>query len=105
MRGLELATCDRALPPAGEAPEWVHLLPPGKMQGRDGRAYELADPPGLILAHPSGGINLPVGSSTRTTSPRPGFTGRCLRRAGSRSCAPTHPAFGAGWNGPRPRAR
>ena len=55
MQGLTLARCDRALPPAGDVPEWVHLLPPGKMAGRDGRAYELADPSGLILALQSGG--------------------------------------------------
>ena len=75
MRGLELATCDRALPPAGEAPEWVHLLPPGKMQGRDGRAYELADPPGLILAFQSGGIDLPVDFEHQNDKPEARLSG------------------------------
>lgn len=60
MSGLELATCDRALPPAGGAPEWVHLIPAGRIEGRDGRVFELADPAGLILAFQSGGIDLPV---------------------------------------------
>ncbi len=60
MRGLELATCDRALPPAGSAPEGVHLLPPGRIAGRDGRTFDLADPAGLILSFQSGGIDLPV---------------------------------------------
>lgn len=37
MSGLTLATCDNALPPGGTAPEWVHLLPAGNMQGRKAR--------------------------------------------------------------------
>lgn len=48
MDRLELATCDRALPPAGTVPDWVHLSPPGRIVGRDGRAGQ------------SGGIDLPV---------------------------------------------
>lgn len=63
MPGLATAILDRALPaePANKgAPEWVHLLPGGVMQGRDGRTYDLADPGGLILAFQANGIDLPV---------------------------------------------
>lgn len=63
MQGLALATLDRELPPAPEfkgAPEWVHLLPIGVMQGRDGRIYDLADPDGLIQAFQANAIDLPV---------------------------------------------
>lgn len=63
MSGLATATLDRALPQdaaAKGAPEWVHLLPSGVMQGRDGRTYDLADPGGLILAFEANGIDLPV---------------------------------------------
>lgn len=38
MDRLELATCDRALPPAGTVPDWVHLSPPGRIVGRASRA-------------------------------------------------------------------
>ncbi|NEX47737.1 phage protease [Pseudotabrizicola algicola] len=60
MSALTLATCDNALPPGGTAPEWVHLLPAGNMQGRDGRAYSLPDPAGVILDFQERGIDLPV---------------------------------------------
>ena len=39
MARLDLATCEAALPP-GDAPEWVHLLPPkGRITARDGRQF------------------------------------------------------------------
>jgi phage I-like protein len=60
MDRLELATCDRALPPAGTVPDWVHLLPPGRIVGRDSRTFDLVDPSGLVLSFQSGGIDLPV---------------------------------------------
>lgn len=59
MNGLTLATCDRELA-SGPVPEWVHLFPPGRIAGRDGRAFELADPGGVILAFEAAGLDLPV---------------------------------------------
>lgn len=56
---LVTAICDRALPP-GVAPEWVHLLPEGRMNGRDGRVFELADPGALVLDFQSRGVDLPI---------------------------------------------
>jgi len=60
MRGLALGTCDRALTPGGDAPEWVHLFPEGHMTGRDGREFDLADPGAVLLAFQSGGVDLPI---------------------------------------------
>lgn len=54
------AICDRALAPGGGAPEWVHLFPAGKMTGRDGREFELADPAALLLDFQSRGVDLPI---------------------------------------------
>ncbi len=60
MRGLVSGTCDRALAPGGDAPEWVHLFPEGQMTGRDGREFDLADPGALVLAFQSSGVDLPI---------------------------------------------
>jgi len=60
MIDLALATCDRALAPEDGAPEWVQLLPEGRMKGRDGREFDLIDPGALVLAFQSGGIDLPI---------------------------------------------
>ena len=75
MQGLVLATCDRALGPSGAAPEWVHLLPDGKMTGRDGRSFELADPQGLVLAFQSGGIDLPIDYEHQNDKPEARLSG------------------------------
>ncbi len=60
MTGLTLATCTRDLIPAPDAPEWVHLFPPGRFAARDGRAFELADPGAVILAFQGAGVDLPI---------------------------------------------
>lgn len=75
MTGLVLATCDRALGPSGAAPEWVHLLPDGKMTGRDGRTFELADAPGLVLAFQSMGVDLPVDYEHQNDKPEAKLSG------------------------------
>ena len=75
MTGLVLATCDRALGPSGAAPEWVHLLPDGKMTGRDGRTFELADAPGLVLAFQSMGVDLPIDYEHQNDKPEAKLSG------------------------------
>ncbi|WP_323005436.1 phage protease [Pseudorhodobacter sp.] len=66
MNGLKLATCDvalpmgGALPPEGDAPEWVHLLPNGPTVARDGRKFDLGDPAAVILAFEENGADLPI---------------------------------------------
>lgn len=52
--------CDARLPEDGLAPEWVHLLPMGKMLARDGRKFELADPSAVIAAFEERAIDLPI---------------------------------------------
>jgi phage I-like protein len=75
MQGLVLATCDRALGPSGTAPEWVHLLPDGKMTGRDGRSFDLADAAGLVLAFQSNGIDLPIDDEHQNDKPEARLSG------------------------------
>ncbi len=61
MNAMLTATCDRALETAsGAAPEWVHLLPLGAVDGRDGRAWTLDNPSGVVSAFNAGKIDLPV---------------------------------------------
>lgn len=60
MHALALGICDRALAPGGAAPEWVQLFPEGRMTGRDGREFDLADPAALVLAFQSAGVDLPI---------------------------------------------
>lgn len=57
---LRQATCDRALPPSGGAPEWVHLIPAGRMAARDGRKFDLVDPAAVILDFEQRGVDLPI---------------------------------------------
>jgi phage I-like protein len=72
MQGLATGALDRALnadTAAKGAPEWVHLLPNGFMQGRDGRSFDLADPGGLILAFQANAIDLPVDYEHQADTP------------------------------------
>jgi phage I-like protein len=69
MTSLSLAPCDRALAPGGGAPEWVHLFPDGKMTGRDGRQFDLADPAALVLDFEARGVDLPIDHEHRNDNP------------------------------------
>ena len=75
MKGLQSAICDRALAPDGSAPEWVHLLPDGKMTGRDGREFDLVDPAALVLAFQSRGIDLVVDYEHQSDKPEAKLSG------------------------------
>ena len=76
MNAMLTATCDRALDAGtGTAPEWVHLLPMGAVEGRDGRAWVLDDPQGLVSAFNAGKIDLPVDYEHQSDKPDPGRTG------------------------------
>lgn len=74
MMTLAHAICDRALAP-GAAPEWVHLFPDGQMTGRDGRAFDMADPAALGLAFQSAGIDLPVDYEHQNDRPEARLSG------------------------------
>ncbi|MEO0632906.1 MAG: phage protease [Pseudomonadota bacterium] len=58
-QALGIALCDEKRPNSG-APEWVHLLPLGKVVGRDGRAWSLPDPNKVIAAFQQGNVDLPI---------------------------------------------
>ena len=61
MNAMLTATCDRALDTGtGAAPDWVHLLPLGAVEGRDGRSWSLDDPQGLVSAFNAAKVDLPV---------------------------------------------
>lgn len=74
MAPLDLATCEAALPP-GDAPEWVHLLPPkGRITARDGRqfvarecaAFAVDDPARLVADFEARAVDLPVDFAHQT---------------------------------------
>ena len=76
MNAMLTATCDRALDAGtGTAPDWVHLLPLGAVEGRDGRAWVLDDPQGLVSAFNAGKIDLPVDYEHQNDKPEAGRTG------------------------------
>ncbi|WP_370226250.1 phage protease [Pararhodobacter marinus] len=75
MSSLQQATCDRALPPSGIAPEWVHLIPPGRMPTRDGRKFNLADPGAVILDFNQRGVDLPIDYEHQMDKPSVGPKG------------------------------
>ncbi len=75
MRAGLVATCDRALDTGnGAAPDWVHLLPLGAVEGRDGRAWTLDDPQGLVSAFNAAKVDLPVDYDHQNDKPDPGRT-------------------------------
>lgn len=56
LNAVALATTDLA-----PVPDWVQLTPPGpRLQGRDGRAWDLLDPAFVVAAFNRGGVDLPV---------------------------------------------
>ncbi len=79
MQGLATGAFERALNAdlaTKGAPEWVHLITDGFMEGRDGRNYDLADPVGLLLAFRANAIDLPVDYEHQSDSPQAGLKGR-----------------------------
>ena len=51
---------DLELTTEGAAPEWVHLIPPGRFTARDGRVFDNTDPDAIIEAFGHNGADLPV---------------------------------------------
>ena len=82
---LVLARCDRAFAPDGGAPAWVHLFPEGKMIGRDGRIFDLADPGALVLAFQSSGVDLPIDCEHQNDLPEAKLHGPVGLALGSRT--------------------
>ncbi|MCB1387569.1 MAG: hypothetical protein KDK12_00200 [Rhodobacteraceae bacterium] len=72
MKPPRLATCDQALPTglaASGAPEWVHLMPAGRVVARDGRSFELVDPAAVILDFEARAVDLPIDYEHRMDNP------------------------------------
>jgi phage I-like protein len=72
MADLFRAICDRAVGPdprTGKAPAWVHLLPLGQMQARDGRTFSLLDPEAVVAAFARNAIDLPIDFDHQSETP------------------------------------
>jgi phage I-like protein len=60
MSMMETAAQAAELAPGGTVPEWVHILPLGNIEGRDGRNFNLPNPAAVIEAFAANGADLPV---------------------------------------------
>jgi phage I-like protein len=67
---MDVSSLNLALPPAGIAPDWVHLVPAGSFSGKDGRGpYVLKDAQAVIAASMRhGSIPFDENHSTETAS-------------------------------------
>lgn len=63
------AICEAVELPAKAAPDWVHILPVGAVNGRDGRRWRLDDPAQLITRSAKGG-DLPVDYDHESEKPK-----------------------------------
>lgn len=79
---VHTAICAAVKLPARAAPEWVHLLPVGAVDGRDGRRWRL-DYPASVIGRSIPGGDLPIDMTTKARS-RNRMAGRCPLPAGSR---------------------
>lgn len=52
--------CELQLQSSQNVPEWVHLIPNGKIAARDGRSFNLAEPETVVGIFVAGGIDLPI---------------------------------------------
>lgn len=65
------ATCAASELPADQAaPEWVELLPTGKVRGRDGRVFIVDDPAAVVAASDVSGAELPIDYEHQADAPR-----------------------------------
>jgi phage I-like protein len=110
MSNLDLESFDLALTAEGGAPEWVHLFRVGKMKGRDGREFELADAPALVLTFQSQAVDLPVDFEHQNDRPEAKLNGPVpaagwIKELKVRARTNVTGAFGAAWPGRRRQAR
>lgn len=78
MPGIALASVALDVPGPDEstgAPQWVHLLPSGAIQGRDGRSYTMTDPAALVADFQAGGLDLVVDFEHASESPAARLSG------------------------------
>lgn len=70
MDMMETAVQASDLAPGGTVPEWVHILPIGKIEGRDGRDFDLPNPATVINAFAANGADLPVDYEHQADNPQ-----------------------------------
>lgn len=70
MDMMETAVQASDLAPGGVVPEWVHILPVGKIEGRDGRDFALPNPAIVIEAFAANGADLPVDYEHQADNPQ-----------------------------------
>lgn len=69
MTHLTAFCAETELPDTGTAPQWVHLLPGGLIEGRDGRRFLLDNPAGVIAAS-ANGADLPIDYEHQADDPK-----------------------------------
>ena len=75
MTGLQLATLASAAPASSDAGQWVHLVPNGAIDGRDGRSYALSDPAGVVEDFQSRALDLVVDFEHQNDTPAARLSG------------------------------
>ncbi len=69
MTGLLLATLASTASDAVDGGQWVHLVPNGTIEGRDGRAYALSDPAGVVADFQARALDLVVDFEHQNDTP------------------------------------
>lgn len=69
MDMMETAAQAREIASGGDVPEWVHILPAGHIEGRDGRSFELPNPATVVDAFAANGADLPVDFEHQADNP------------------------------------
>ncbi len=68
-------TPNLALTSEGQAPDWVHLLPSGRFNTRDGRAFDNAEPDAVIATFRARAIDLPIDYEHQNDRPEARLSG------------------------------
>ena len=69
MNMMETAAQAQDMTATGTVPEWVHILPLGQIEGRDGRRFELSNPNVVVDSFAANGADLPVDYEHQAENP------------------------------------
>jgi phage I-like protein len=69
MNMMETAAQAAEIAQGGTVPEWVHVLPSGQIEGRDGRRFALPNPAAVVEAFAQNGADLPVDYEHQADNP------------------------------------